>query len=62
MQHTKVILEAASRYLKARENNSPVDQANALNEFSASLKQFVLDTLKEQKKYKSVQANATFNR
>jgi hypothetical protein len=60
MQNAKVILEAADRYIKARENNSPVDQASALNEFYASLNSFILDALKEQKKNKSIQARASY--
>lgn len=58
MQNAKVILEAASNYNKAAKKNSPVDQAAALNEFCESLKQFVLDAVKEQKKHKSMQARA----
>jgi len=60
MQNAKVILEAANRYSKALKNNSPVDQAEALKDFKASLNQFVLDALKEQKKHKGIQARASF--
>ena len=59
MQNAKVILEAAQRYNKALENNSPIAQADAMNAFSAGLSQFVLDVLKEQKK-KSSQPRANF--
>jgi hypothetical protein len=60
MQHTKEILESAIRYNKATENSSPVDQAKALNEFRASLSQFVLGVLDEQKKHKRVLAKAVY--
>ena len=60
MQHAKAILESADKYRKAVKKASPVDQAAALNEFSASLSQFVLDVMKEQKKHKGLQARAVF--
>jgi hypothetical protein len=53
-------LESAIRYNKATENSSPVDQAKALNEFRASLSQFVLGVLDEQKKHKRVLAKAVY--
>jgi hemerythrin-like domain-containing protein len=59
-KNAKLILDAANRYNKAVERESPVEQAEALNGFKSALSQFVTEVVKDIKKSSDAKGKSSY--